>query len=159
MTFDEPALQAFLVRAKQATYAASGDAEMLARASQPSSRPASHDLAYREAPYAYLDSYLGGFAFIGEEAVWQNEQPLWGMNYYGSMTIANVPQGFSRFLKRALLHLSADAPFRGPPSFAEGDFTYTCRWAGSLRRFQGEETITLVGQTIYTLWFHGGIVE
>jgi hypothetical protein len=56
-------LLAFLLRAKQATYAAGDEAAWV----EPS-RPQSHDLAYTEGPYHYLDTYLGGFSFAGEEA-------------------------------------------------------------------------------------------
>ena len=53
----------FLLRAKRATYASSDDAGQLARAQQPASRPASHDLGYQEGDLLYLDTYLGGFSF------------------------------------------------------------------------------------------------
>jgi hypothetical protein len=150
MNIDDPQFTLFLVRAKKNTYAA-GDAGMVA-----SSRPASHDLAYQEGDLAYLDTYLGGFAFIGEEAVWCGGQPLWGMNYYGTMTVAEIPEGFSDFLKLALRSIPTDAPYRGPAYFSEGAFTYTCRWDGSLGRFKGQEAIALAGQEIYILNFHGG---
>jgi hypothetical protein len=152
MTINDPEFIPFLLKAKKSTYAA-GEGGKVA-----SSRQASHDLAYREGEWTYLDTYLGGFAFIGEEAVWRQEKPVWGMNYYGTMTVETIPEGFSQFLKRALLHVPPEAPYRGPAAFQEGDFTYTCYWSGGLDRFRGEETISLNGQLIYRLDFHGGII-
>ena len=53
----------FLIKAKQNTYAGSG---FLSQAS----RTGSKDLSFREGNWHYLDTYLGDFHFIGEEAVW-----------------------------------------------------------------------------------------
>lgn len=152
MSNHDPAFTPFLLRAKKATYAA-GDAGAVA-----SSRTGSHDLAYQEGEWAYLDTYLGGFAFIGEEAVWKAGTPVWGMNYYGTMTIAEIPEGFGDFLKLALRHVPEEAPYRGPDRFDEGRYSYSCRWQGSPALFSGEETIALDGQTIYLLYFHGGTI-
>jgi hypothetical protein len=141
----------FLLRAKRATYAAGkGDSA--------SSRPASHDLPYREGEYFYLDTYLGGMQFIGEEAVWWGGKPLWGMNYYGWMTVEVIPEGFSHFLKESLLRGSAQAPFRGPEFYSTGEFIYQCKWKGKLERFNGCEHILVEEDTIYELDFNGGVI-
>jgi hypothetical protein len=142
----------FLLRAKQNTYA-SGNAP------DHSSRPASHDMHYSEEPYTYIDSWLGGFHFIGEEAVWHKGIAVWGMNYYGKSLIATLPQDFSHFLKAALLQVPANAPYRGPSAFAEGEYEYHCSWRGSLTSFEGEEAISYQQQTIYRLSFHGGEIR
>ena len=142
----------FLLRAKKNTYAA-GDTGTVE-----SSRTRSHDLVYRENDWTYLDTYLGGFAFIGEEAVWKDGMPVWGMNYYGTMTISEIPDGFGDFLKLALRQVPADAPYRGPARLEEGRYTYICRWQGNPARFSGDESITLDGKEIYGLYFHGGII-
>ena len=149
----------FLMQAKLNTYAAANQPERLARAAQPASRPASHDLAYCDGPYRYLDTYLGGFAFIGEEAVWRDERPLWGMNYYGAMLVDTAPPGFGDFLKLALSQPPPAAPYRGPAHFSQGRFTYRCVWQGDLARFSGEEWIDLDCQPIYHLSFHGGAIQ
>ena len=149
----------FLLRAKRATYASSDEADQLAGAQQPSSRPASHDLGYREGDLAYLDTYLGGYSFAGEEAVWRAGVPLWSMNYYGTLLIPDPPADFGHFLKRALRGVPSEAPFRGPARFEDSPYGYTCRWEGSIDFFRGEEAIRLDGKTIYTLYFHGGAVR
>jgi hypothetical protein len=139
----------FLIKAKQATYASG-------RAPDASSRPNSHDLHFDEGDYRYIDTYLGGFHFIGEEAVWQKGIPVWGMNYYGKMLVDAIPDGFGEFLKAALLHVPSDIPYRGPEEYNEGDFSYRCRVNGKLERFIGEEEISFKGKPIYWLAFHGG---
>ena len=142
-------LVGFLIRAKKATYAGKG-------AEAPSSRPQSHDLHYSEGELLYIDTYLGGELFAGEEAVWVNGSPYWSMNYTGRVT--GTP--FSGdFLKEALLRVPFDKPFRGPDRFTEGDYTYTCEVNGSFEWFSGYETIEYRGETIYECNFHGGMIK
>lgn len=147
----EKELTVFLVRAKRATYAAG---------MQPvtPSRMASHDLPYSEGPWYYLDTYLGGLKFIGEEAVWYESRPVWGMNYYGYILVETMPEGLPQFLKAALLHIPAEAPYRGPVEFSAGSLVYRCQWEGQLRCFWGNEWIEREGQKVYELRFHGGEV-
>lgn len=139
----------FLIRAKQATYAGKG-------AETTPSRPSSHDLVYEEGSLKYLDTYLGGKHFSGEEAVWENGTPIWAMNYSGRVT----GEPFSRdFLKKALLRVPADAPYRGPARYESEGYTYLCQTHGTPEWFHGREEIRFGGETIYELYFHGGKVE
>ncbi len=142
----------FLIRAKQNTYASG-------KTPDPSIRPGAKEMRFEEASYLYIDTWLGGFHFIGEEAVWQKGVCVWGMNYFGKMLVTEIPEGFSEFLKGALLHAPVKAPYRGPDSYVQGDFEYHCSWRGSLSSFEGEEAISLNKQTIYRLSFHGGEVR
>ncbi len=139
----------FLLRAKKNTYAAHG-------AQAPSSRPNSHDLTYSEGDLVYIDSYLGGLAFAGEEAVWKCGIPLWSMNYCGRV----IDQGFSGdFLKRALLLVPEDAPFRGPASYQEQEMLYSCQAKGDSDWFQGYEQIRLGDRPVYECFYHGGRIQ
>ncbi len=142
---------AFLLRAKRATYASGAEPEDGPRLS-------SHDLPYREGEWSYLDSYLGGRTFIGEEAVWKGKTAVWGMNYFGWMETEDIPQGFSPFLKHALMAAPPETPLRGPQRFTEGVFDFFCTWEGDLRHFQGKEQILFRGTCIYQLVFHGGFL-
>jgi hypothetical protein len=142
----------FLIRAKRATYASGAEPDG-------SSRSASHDLHFEEGDYAYLDTYLGGFKFIGEEAVWKSGKPIWGMNYYGWMVSSTIPEGFSEFLKQALQRVTEASPYRGPEEYKDGNFSYGCGCEGDLTRFSGEEWIELNGKVIYELVFHGGEIR
>jgi len=152
MTELTPEVIAFILEAKHKTYAAGGE-------HAPSSRPASIDLPYRRGDFFYLDSYLGGFKFLGEEAVWQGDAPLWGMNYRGYMLVPEIPEGFGDFLKRALMEVPAKAPFRGPGFYKEGEFEYRCEWEGDVDRFEGRETIWMGLNPVYELVFHGGTIQ
>lgn len=139
----------FLIRAKKATYAGKG-------AESAPSRPESHDLAFTEGDLAYIDTYLGGERFAGEEALWKNGKPFWSMNYIGRVT----GEGFSGdFLKAALLRVPSDKPYRGPEMYSDGGYTYTCKVSGSFEWFQGKETISLNGKQIYDCYFHGGTIK
>jgi hypothetical protein len=148
----DPELIPFLIHAKQHTYASGA-------APTGESRPQSHDLHYRQGRYLYLDTYVGGLDFAGEEAVWVDGRPVWAMNYYGRTLADPVPAGFGEFLKLALMQIPANAPYRGPAEFQQGDFTYRCAWQGSPAFFSGHETIESAGQTIYELDFHGGQIR
>ncbi len=139
----------FLIRAKKATYAGKGGESI-------SSRPHSHDLHYQEDDLLYIDTYLGGTEFAGEEAVWKSGVPVWSMNYAGRVTDAPFS---GDFLKAALLHVPADNPFRGPKLFCDGDYIYRCKTIGDFSWFQGYETISFGDRQIYELFFHGGSVR
>ena len=142
----------FLIKAKQNTYAGNG-------ALSQASRTSSKDLAFREGDWTYLDSYLGAFHFIGEEAVWHQQFPVWGMNYYGRMLVEKIPPGFGEFLKSVLMQVPAEMPFRGPEEVLGTEFSYTCSVEGGLSCFRGREFITMKGKRIYQLYFHGGEIS
>lgn len=139
----------FLIRAKRATYAGKG-------AETASSRIKSHDLVYRENDLMYYDTYLGGEKFAGEEALWIADVPYWSMNYVGRVTGSPFS---GDFLKEALLHVSEDAPYRGPAHYENGDYAYSCSVEGEFDWFQGKERITYQGRLIYECYFHGGMIK
>lgn len=139
----------FLIRAKKKTYAGKG-AEVAA------SRPNSHDFIYKENGLKYIDSYLGGRLFTGEEAIWKNGVPIWAMNYSGRITGEKFR---GDFLKTALLNMQKDMPYRGPAYLVDGFYIYCCKVAGTPEWFQGREEISYRGETVYECYFHGGAVE
>ncbi len=138
----------FLIRAKKATYAGKG-------AEATPSRPSSHDLEYSEGELKYIDSWLGGDRFAGEEALWENDVAFWSMNYVGRVT----GEGFSGdFLKLALNNVPKERPFRGPSVIKDGEFLYICNVSGDFDWFDGYEEILRNGKKIYECKFHGGAV-
>ena len=139
----------FLICAKKATYAGKG-------AESAPSRPCSHDLEYSQGDMTYIDTYLGGERFAGEEALWKNGKPFWSMNYIGRVT----GDGFSGdFLKEALLRIPTEMPYRGPSEYSEGEYTYKCEVTGDHDWFHGREIICRNGIQIYECIFHGGAVR
>ena len=152
MTVDITALTAFIVRAKAGTYV--GDGEHTSPC-----RSGSHDLRFTDGEWTYHDSYFGGTDFIGEEVVYFAEQPVWAMNYYGLVMDESVLAGdVYRFLQKAMQHLGAERPFRGPDEYEEGDFVYKDTSEGDLNQFEGEETIFFQKKQVYLLVYHGGKV-
>lgn len=139
----------FLCRAKRNTYAGYGGHTV-------SSRPKSHDLSYEEGELSYLDTYLGGERFSGEEALWVAGDPVWAMNYSGKVL---SDQFSGDFLKEALYLATTEAPYRGPKLYKSGDYTYHCIVNGSVEWFQGYEEIFYEQNKIYECYFHGGIVK
>lgn len=138
----------FLCRAKQSTYAA-------ACAETSSSRPASHDLAYSEGRFRYIDTYLGGERFAGEEAVWIDASPIWAMNYVGRV----INERFSGdFLKEALTKVTPAFPYRGPRLYVNGDFTYHCQVEGEPEWFEGREEIFCRNDKVYECRVQGGSI-
>ena len=139
----------FLLRAKTSTYAAHG-------AETSPSRPNSHDLRYVEGDLLYIDTYLGGVRFAGEEAVWKDGVPVWTMNYCGRV----IGQGFDGdFLKNALMLVPRERPFRGPEEYNEGAMHYRNRLTGAIDWYQGYEEICLGETRIYECFYHGGNID
>ena len=146
MTDVKTILVDFLLRAKKATYAGRGPETV-------PSRPCSHDLQYKEGDLLYIDSYLGGLQFAGQEAVWFDGQSVWAMNYVGRV----LGEGFSGdFLKDALSHVTQSQPYRGPEEFEVGPHRYTCQVQGEFEWFNGAETIFFRDSIVYECRFHGG---
>lgn len=139
----------FLCRAKINCYAG-GSTETQ------SSRPESHDLQYEEGDLKYIDTYLGGEKFAGEEALWHKEKPIWAMNYVGRI----VAEGFSSsFLMECLRLVPKEIPFRGPLYYQNGDYAYHCIINGEFSWFHGYEEIFCRGVKVYECNFHGGYIS
>lgn len=146
----EEKLISFILEAGRKTYAGKG-----AESAAPS-RPFAHDLSYEKDGFLYIDSYVGGGNFSGEEIVYEAGKPVWAMNYTGR----TLSEGFSGdFLKEALLLRPEDKPYRGPELYTSGDFTYHSAVTGGFRWFQGQEEIYLSGEKIYECFYHGGVVK
>jgi len=145
----EESIIKFLIKAKRATYAGNGPEVK-------SSRPNSHDLEYLEGNLRYIDTYIGGQFFAGEEALWFDDKPFWAMNYCGR---ALSDEFDNQFLKKALLSVSEEMPFRGPKEFKEGDLLYKCDAKGDFWWCFGREEIYKDGELIYECIFHGGKIR
>ena len=142
----------FLVRAKKVYFA--GNLTKM----EPT-RPNSKDLQYIEDDLKYIDTYLGGANFVGEEALWRNDIPFWSMNYIGRNLCKDISvELLMKFLHEALLLVPAEYPYRGPLQYENGDFAYKCTVNGDFHWFSGIEEIFYKGNKVYELVFHGGDV-
>ena len=147
-------LNAFIVRAKAATYVGGG-------AVAPSCRPGSHDLRFADGPFAYLDSYFGGSDFLGEEVVYFQDAPVWAMNYYGRILepeLIGAAQA-GQIIQASLSNMYKLARFLGGFEHAVGEFTYFDTSVGDVASFTGREWIAREGIKVYELLYHGGLIK
>ncbi len=126
-----------------------------------STRPNSEDYHFERENLIYHDTYLGGRDFIGEEIVYQDQKPKWGMNYYGFILDDGLPEKeLVVFLRTALMQeYGGVIPVRGPKEFSENGWTYELAVDGDLARFRGQEEIFRDGKAVYRLFLHGGFVQ
>ena len=146
-------LNAFIVRAKAATYVGDGE-------HAPSCRPGSHDLKFTDGVWSYLDSYFGGRDFIGQEVVYFSGQPVWAMNYYGRILQAGLitPAQAGQVIKASLSALYKEGRFLGGFQYQYEEFTYIDTNEGDTPSFRGREFIRRNGESAYELFYHGGLI-
>ena len=153
-TIDMKELNAFIVRAKAATYVGDG---------QPAEpcRLGSHDLRFRDGEWSYHDSYFGGSDFIGEEVVYLGDRPIWAMNYYGRILRDDLLTGAEagQMIKASLSRMYQEGRFLGSFEFAENDLTYIDDNEGDVSLFRGREIIRRGDITAYALDYHGGLIR
>jgi hypothetical protein len=147
-------LKDFIVRAKAATYIGSGR-------ESGSCRPGSHDLAFHEGAFQYLDSYFGGTDFIGEEVVYFEGKPAWAMNYYGRILEPGriSAEEVGNLLKKSLSQLYRENRFLGGFKYVDGIDTYCDTNEGDLHTFMGKEWIERDGTRVYELIYNGGLIK
>ena len=150
---DQGALTSFIVKAKAATYVGDGRREA-------PSRPGAHDLLFSEGEWAYHDSYFGGRDFIGEEVVYQGGIPVWAMNYHGRILLPDwiTPAEAGETIKASLSRMYRENRFLGGFENQHGGFLYRDANEGDVESFQGRETISRQGLTVYELVYHGGLI-
>ncbi len=152
--FAVAALEQFIIRAKQQTYA--GDGKKLLPY-----RLGSQDLQFVEGDWAYHDGYLGESDFIGQEIVYYRREPVWGMNYFGVILkpekITSAQAG--EMIKKSLTRLYAEGRFLGRFAHQEGPLTYSDENEGDVSRFRGREYISRDGEVVYELVYHGGVLH
>lgn len=148
----------FLIEAKKQTYAN----ENIEKVS--SSRKGSHDYHYQSNGMVYHDTYFGGTKFMGEEVVYyDDETPIWGMNYYGvTLDESLSEEAMDKALRPALMLVGEDKsiiPVRGPRNFQNGEYEYNFSVNGNINYFEGVETIHKGKSKVYELKCHGGIIK
>ena len=152
---DTQILTKFLNEANRATYA-NKSAQKVAP-----SRLKSEDYHFEKDGLVYHDTYFGERDFIGEEIVYQNEEPMWGANYFGFVLDERVNEkDVYNFLRKALMQEYNDViPVRGPAKFSDGEWTYQFTANGGLENFAGQEEILLNAKVVYRCLIHGGFIR
>ena len=152
---DFTALTKFLNEANKHSYA-NKDAKKA-----PSSRPGSEDYHFEKDGLAYHDTYFGSEAFIGEEIVYENNEPVWGMNYFGFIVsaLANEKDVYD-FLRTTLMQEYDNViPVRGPKEYTKGEWQYVNMPKGDLEHFVGVEEIYRSNENlVYRAEYHGGLI-
>jgi hypothetical protein len=147
-------LHPFLIRAKKSTYVAGG-------AKDPSSRPGSHDLSFRQGDWTYRDFYFGGTDFVGQETVWFKGEPVWSMIYYGYILRPDLIDG-ERAGQTIMAALSTEQSqgrlldnfeWQGPHGH------YAIKSGGTVEHFKGRETIHVNSELAYALDYMGGLIK
>ena len=140
----------FLLTAHQNTYANSAAKRIK------SSRMGSKDYNFEQGDFAYHDTYFGESDFIGEEVVYFQDIPVWGMNYYG---FSDKP--IDKILRPFLMQEPwKELPVRGPEHSVIKEHEYVIeKKEGSLERFVAEERMELDGKVTYRCFLHGGLLQ
>ena len=146
-------LASFLVQAKLAGYATSGEG------GERDTEDCGKEFHFEAGELKYRDRYYGFNPFAGEELVWSAGRPIWLMNYYGLVTGGEVePAEVFEFLKAAMQRIDIERPYRGPSVHEESDYEYRDESWGSIQRFRGKEVIRYRGEDIYELSYQGGML-
>lgn len=143
-------LKEFLCEARRNTYAANAihvdNPRLLA----------SKQLESQKGDYVYRDIFFDGDKkFIGQEIIYYDSKPIWGMNYIGS-TIGKLE---TSFLKESLFKLAEKCRLGEVCEYEKREFKYQDQGQGSLEGFLGKEEIFSEGKNIYTLNYQGGIIS
>ena len=152
--FDVATLEYFIIRAKQNTYAGGGKKLLPYRLG-------SKDLQFAEGDWAYHDSYLGEKDFIGQEIVYYQRKPVWGMNYFGVILKSDkiTASQAGEMVKQSLSRLYAEGRFLGRFEHRAGALTYIDANEGDVTSFRGKEQIYRDGEVVYELVYHGGFIR
>jgi hypothetical protein len=147
-------LNRFIVKAKSVSYV--GDGKPV-----PACRPGSHDLAFSDGDWSYLDSYFGGRDFIGEEVVFYRGKPVWAMNYYGRILRDDIitPAQAGQVIKASLSKMYREGRFLGGFEHEHEGFVYADASQGEVASFRGREYISRSGEMAYELFYHGGLIK
>jgi hypothetical protein len=126
-----------------------------------SSSLGSKDLQFNDGDWIYHDSYLGESDFIGQEIVYYQHKPIWGLNYFGVIfkpdLITSSQAG--QMIMKSLTHMYSEGRFLGGFTYSDGPLTYVDSSEGNVGSFRGKEHITLPDKVVYELFYHGGVLK
>lgn len=150
-------VEEFLVEAKTQTYANANAPKIT------NSRLGSKDYEYQKDNMIYHDTYFGGTNFIGEEAVYVDNEIYWAMNYHGvTLDDALNEEVMDIVLRPALMMVGQDdgiIPVRGPREFINGNYKYCFEVDGNFDCFYGVERVFVGNKKIYELRCSGGLIK
>lgn len=126
-------------------------------------RPGFNELEYSEGDWYFRDSYAGSFFAPGQEIVYFQDKPIWAMAYAGGMKFEfhnqpEIAKETFQFLKKALLAMDPEKPFRGSAELIDGDWRYISTLDGDIKDFIGNEKIFKGDELMFEQNFIGGLV-
>jgi hypothetical protein len=151
-------LAEFIVEANMNTWAVDG-------AEVKPERKGFKELEYSRGEWRLRDSYSGFFSAPGMTTVYFKEQPAWTMAYGGKGQVEefyDIAKTTFKFLKKALMNVKPEMPFRGPENYHENyhgeDWNYNFMLVGDITDFLGEEKIFKSDVLVFTQNILGGLV-
>jgi len=143
-------LKEFLCEARKNTYAGNATPDENPRLSS------SVQFEFQKGDSLYRDVFfVGDKKFIGQEVIYQNLKPVWGMSYIGD----SIGKLETNFLKEALFKLSEKCRLGGIHEYEKREFKYQDRGQGDFAEFSGREEMFLGGKNIYKLDYQGGSIS
>lgn len=128
--------------------------------------PSFYNSHYNRSPWRYVDLWAGATTDAGMQIVFNREAPVWACAYRGGIIAAEyltytvvAENPLYAFLIEALGQpADPSLPLRGPERYvsAEGRWSYTFNFAGSIESFRATEHIEENGNRAYERVLIGG---
>ncbi|MBU2539681.1 hypothetical protein KJ786_00760 [Patescibacteria group bacterium] len=142
-------LKEFITEARSKTFAGGGVEVEAPRLK------GSKEMEYQKGDWFYRDVYFNGQKnLIGQEVIYYNSRPVWGMGYFGDQ----LSEKSAGFLKQALLKLADKCRFGEKCEIEKKEFRYEDNGSGDIGKFFGEEKIFSGGKNVYKLNYQGGLI-
>src|SRR5687767_8125808 len=114
MNFSTDQLKKFIIESNKAGWASSGES------GNTRETDGSKSFRFSLGDFSSHDNYFGGEPYGGRAVVFYRGKPVWMMVYYGEvLPDVDFEQAYS-VLRKALMNMPQDHPFRGPNQFSEG---------------------------------------
>jgi len=150
---NKQALSQFLFDLNQAGFGSGEEKKWLKESDGSTSIP------YQKGDWQSHDNFFGGEPYGGRIIVSYKNKPVWMMIYYGFVKESIKPDLVYAILKKALMKMPKEAPFRGPKKFEDSGLLYLNKWVGDVKNYSGEEQIFQGEKMIYKANYMGGLVD
>jgi len=150
---EQEQLKQFLIDSNKAGYAGSNGKKWIKETNGSTTIP------FEKGDFKSHDNFFGGEPYGGRVVVLYKNKPVWMMVYYGWVLENISVDKVYAILKKALMQMPTETPFRGPNEFKDNEFTYLNNWAGKIDRYSGEEQIIKNKKLIYKANYMGGYID
>lgn len=145
-------IEKFLIEARTKTYAGStGAVDALLNGSK--------QLEYSDGGLFYRDVfYTGKNTFYGIETVFNNDEPVFGMSYYGNW--GDMTEGEIDQILRGALIANPETRLYKEIEWQKDGFVYFCEpdSTDTINEIGGTETISKNGKQVYIFYYAGGML-